>query len=266
MISAEIAGRLGNQMFIIAAAHSLAIDNEDQAVFPGSIICLHPPTKSETRLHRNTILRNVHYTNDLSFVKNVYVEPANHGYAKIDYKPNSYLRGYFQSEKYFKHNREHILELFSPQKQIEEHLSKKYEALIDNEDCVSVHIRRGDYLKLSEFHAVLGKEYYGKAMDKYHDANFVFFSDDIEWCKQTFKGKNFTFIEKQPDVLDMFLMSRICHNIIANSSFSWWGAWLNQIDAQTVVAPSRWYGPKNSHLQRKDLTPPSWDVMILGEK
>ena len=266
MISAEIAGRLGNQMFIIAAAHSLAIDNNDQAVFPKSVICVTPPTEGETRLHRNTILRKVKYVNNLSFIENLHTEPSNHRYAKIDYKPNLYLRGYFQSEKYFNHNREHILELFSPQEQIEEHISKKYTTLINNPDCVSVHVRRGDYLKLSEFHAVLGEEYYDKAMDKYHGANFVFFSDDIEWCRQTFKGKNFTFIEKQPDVIDMILMSKICHNIIANSSFSWWGAWLNQMEGQTVVTPSRWFGPKNSHLQRNDLTPSSWDVIMLGEK
>ena len=263
MISAEIAGRLGNQMFIIAAAHSLAVDNNDQAVFPKSIICATPLTESETKLHRNTILRNVQYTNDLSFIENLYVEPPNHGYAKIDYKPNSYLRGYFQSEKYFKHNREHILELFSPQKQIEGHISKKYETIIDNKDCVSVHIRRGDYLEFSEFHAVLGKEYYDKAMDRYHGANFVFFSDDIEWCKQTFKGKNFTFIEKQPDVIDMLLMSKICHNIIANSSFSWWAAWLNENKDKRVVCPSTWFGPKNQHLDvaKKDLIPEEWNTI-----
>tara|TARA_Y100000385_G_C12913753_1_gene559462 strand:- start:24 stop:812 length:789 start_codon:yes stop_codon:yes gene_type:complete len=262
MISAEMAGRLGNQMFIIAAATSLAIDNNDFAVFPDFISGI-SPTKKETKLHRDTILRNLTFADTLPEMK-FYYEPADLSYKKIIYEENLYLRGYFQSEKYFKHNREQILKLFSPQNQIKTYICKKYEALIDNEDYVSIHVRRGDYLKLSEFHAVLGKEYYDKAMDKYHGANFVFFSDDIEWCRQTFKGKNFIFIEKQPDVIDIFLMSKICHNIIANSSFSWWGAWLNQIDAQTVVAPLRWFGIKNSHLQRKDLTPDSWETIKDG--
>ena len=69
---------------------------------------------------------------------------------------------------------------------------------------------------------------------------------------------NYVFIEKQDDVLDLYLMSKITNNIIANSSFSWWAAWLNENEDKVVVAPKVWFGPKNQHLNRKDLTPEEW--------
>jgi len=261
MLSCEMVGRLGNQMFIAAAAHSLAVDNNDRVVYPHSIGGI-SPTPKETSIHRKTIFRNLEFTNDLSFVKFTYSENPNMQFQEIQYRENLFIRGYFQSENYFKHNRQAILELFSPQEEIEKFINNKYQNIIDNEQHVSVHIRRGDYLKLSDFHNVLGETYYQNAMEKYNGAKFVFFSDDIDWCKQTFANKNSIFIEKQPDVMDMFLMSKITHNIIANSSFSWWGAWLNQSEKQTVVCPGNWFGPKNSHLITKDLTPTSWNVIV----
>ena len=261
MISCEMAGRLGNQMFIVATAHSLAIDNDDRVLYPYSIegMC---PTPKETAVHRQTIFRNLDYTNNLSFLKFVHSEHPDMKFQEIEYKENLLLRGYFQSERYFKHNREQILKLFSPQRQIIEFMNKKYKNLIDSEECVSIHVRRGDYLKLSDFHNVLGKKYYHKAMKEYDGAKFIFFSDDIDWCRETFKDTKFVFIEKQPDVMDLFLMSKITHNIIANSSFSWWAAWLNENEKQTVICPGKWFGPKNSHLVTKDLTPSAWNVII----
>ncbi len=251
-------GRLGNQMFIAAAAHSLALDNDDKVVYPNFLNGIIPTTR-EISIHRRTILRKLKYTDNLSFVENVYSEPPDHSYAEIPYKKNMFLRGYFQSEKYFKHNRQEILDLFEPQQEVERFLLKKYSNLIENKKCVSIHVRRGDYLKLSEFHAILGERYYDVARENFSSEHtFVFFSDDIEWCKQTFPGDKNVFIEKQDDVLDLYLMSKITNNIIANSSFSWWAAWLNEDENKVVVCPKEWFGPRNQHLCRKDLTPDNW--------
>jgi hypothetical protein len=259
MIAAETMGRLGNQMFIVATTHSLAIDNNDEAVFPERVICVTLPTDKQTSIHRNTVLRKVNYSNDFSFVKHLYQENPDQSYSPIEYKEDLYLRGYFQSEKYFKHNRKEILDLFSPIPQINTLFEKKYKDIIHKDGVVSVHIRRGDYLKFSDFHANIGSEYYTKAMSSFpSNTTFVFFSDDIEWCKETFKGDQNVFIEKQDDVLDLYLMSKIKNNIIANSSFSWWAAWLNENEEKKVIAPKVWFGPKNQHLSRKDLTPEEW--------
>ena len=222
MISCELMGRLGNQMFIAAAAHSLAIDNGDEVIFPDFLTGIVPADKQRLL----------------------------------------YLKTIFQSEKYFKHNRDKILEFFEPLPRINEFLNKKYCKLVHNKDIVSVHIRRGDYLELTDYHAIAGKDFYDKAMKEFPDNHtFVFFSDDIEWCKKTFKGNNNIFIEKQDDVLDLYLMSKITNNIIANSSFSWWAAWMNENKDKKVVAPSAWFGPKNMHLSKKDLLPEEWKVL-----
>ena len=263
MISAEMMGRLGNQMFIAATAHSLALDNKCEAIFPSAISGI-TPTDRETMLHRKTILRKLKYTDDLNFIEWLHVEKPDHTYDPIEYKNNMFLKGYFQSEKYFKHNRDAVLELFEPLQQIDDFLSKKYSNLVNNKKAVSMHIRRGNYLQLQEYHVIIGKEYYEKARKQFDEDNiFVYFSDDIEWCKEVFKGNNNIFIEKQDDVLDMYLMSKIPNNIIANSSFSWWAAWLNENDNKKVVCPSSWFGPENRHLDvaKKDLIPEEWVVL-----
>tara|TARA_Y100001972_G_C7611547_1_gene306591 strand:+ start:158 stop:946 length:789 start_codon:yes stop_codon:yes gene_type:complete len=259
MIAAETKGRLGNQMFIVATATSLAIDNNDTAVFPKYVVCVTPPTERETSIHRNTVLKDVRYVNDFSFIEHTFTESPDHSYTPIEYKNNMFLNGYFQSEKYFNHNRNKIIDLFSPIPQINNLLNKKYQNIIYNNKVVSVHVRRGDYLKYSDYHANIGPNYYTEAIKQFpSNFTFVFFSDDIKWCKETFKGDNFIFIEKQDDVLDLYLMSKITNNIIANSSFSWWAAWLNTNENKKIVAPKVWFGPKNSHLSRKDITPEEW--------
>ena len=87
--------------------------------------------------------------------------------------------------------------------------------------------------------------------------NFIIFSDDIKWCKNNFIGDKFTFIEGEKDYIDLWLMSLCNHNIIANSSFSWWGAWLNQNPNKKVIAPINWFGPEKK-LNPKDIYCKNW--------
>jgi len=259
MIAAELLGRLGNQMFIISTAYSLALDNNDKCVFPYKSSGIIPSDK-QTQIYFKTIYKNLNFTDSFNFIENTHYEPEDQSYLKIDYKPNLLLKGYFQSEKHFSHNREKILELFKPIKEVENFINKKYDKIF-TEDYVSVHIRRGDYLRLSDYHTVLNKEYYDKSMSLFKDKSFVFFSDDIEWCKNTFNNDKNIFIDNQDDVLDLYLMSKIKNNIIANSSFSWWAAWLNQNKDKQIIAPKNWFAHKNSHLNIKDLIPENWIVI-----
>ena len=85
-------------------------------------------------------------------------------------------------------------------------------------------------------------EYYKSAMGHFRGYKFVIFSDDIPWCKENFIGDNFTFIDGEEDYIDLYLMSVCEHNIIANSSFSWWGAYLNTNITKKVIAPKEWFG------------------------
>lgn len=157
-----------------------------------------------------------------------------------------FLDGYWQSEKYFLDVRE-ILQsefTFSKERAGLEEMEKQIP-----ENAVSVHIRRGDYLASAEVYgSICTMEYYRKAMaymkKKLETPIFVVFSDDMAWSKETFRGDEFVFLERHKadyeDWFDMYLMSRCQHNIIANSSFSWWGTWLNKNENKITVAPNRW--------------------------
>tara|TARA_R110002110_G_scaffold240307_2_gene456510 strand:+ start:2725 stop:3522 length:798 start_codon:yes stop_codon:yes gene_type:complete len=262
MISAELMGRLGNQMFIVAATLSLARDNQDEAMFSDLISGITPSQKSQS-LYKQTIFRKINFTHPSSLsgkFESIHVEPQNHRYKEIEYNKNLFLKGYFQCEKYFCHNREFILDLFSPLEEVNNFIHKKYRDIINNDECVFVHIRRGDFLKYKEYHNNLGKEYYDKAFSEFKGHKLVFFSDDIEWCRQTFgeKDENY-FVDAQNDIIELYLMSKIKNGILSNSSFSWWGSWLNK-DPGNFVAPhqDRWFGVKNSHLNAVDIIPNRW--------
>ena len=115
-------------------------------------------------------------------------------------------------------------------------------------ETVAIHVRRGDYLKIGGMGSICNYEYYKKAirymMEKIEQPTFIFFSDDPEWCKEKFKNLEAWFVDwnkGENSYKDMQLMSLCKHNIIANSTFSWWGAWLNSSDEKLVVAPERWW-------------------------
>jgi hypothetical protein len=149
-----------------------------------------------------------------------------------------------------------LLDYFKPNEEMDEYL-KKYHNLLDDNTC-SVHIRRGDYLRFPNDHPTLLNDYYFKSFDKMKkNTKFIVFSDDITWCKDNIKGNNMFYIEDETDYVNLILMSLCKHNIIANSSFSWWGAWLNKNKNKKVIAPKIWFGP-NKNLNTKDLIPNKW--------
>jgi len=253
MIGTYLQGGLGNYMFQVAVAHSLAIDNDTDSLFSvNNSLKVHKHLSDYT----DTIFRFFKFEPNVEY-KVGYNEPVfNH--VPITYKDGLLLRGYFQSEKYFKHNRDSILTSFSPTHDELTHIHNKYGSLLSNETC-SIHVRRGDYLNLQEHHPVCTMKYYNEAISKVPDAtHFLVFSDDIDWCKTKFVGEQYTFIENEVDVMDLHLMSFCKHNIIANSSFSWWGAWLNTNKNKVVVTPSKWFGPAKASLDTKDIYPEGW--------
>lgn len=156
--------------------------------------------------------------------------------------------GFWQTEKYFKDIRKDLLKHFKFNKP--EHILKYYGRKFSSSKTptVAIHIRRGDYLELDTFNNICTKTYYDNAINYMRkqlgeNIQFIVFSNDIEWCKNNYP--DFTYIDinkfkKYQDWYDMYLMSKCQHNIIANSSFSWWGAWLNKNPNQIVVAPNQW--------------------------
>jgi len=253
MITAKLNGGLGNMMFQIAATHALSLDNDDTCIFEHHA----PSNQGNTSCHyADNIFSQIEFVAPGEIeIENVYREPA-FEYNKIPHNSNLYLDGYFQSEKYFTHRGESIRNLFRlPLVAISE--------ARDGADAefVSVHVRRGDYLQFSHAHPPCSVEYYKKSLDYFRDDKYKFlvFSDDIGWCKDIF-GSKFIFMEGRPDYIDLSLMAQCDHHIIANSSFSWWGAWLGRNSSQKVIAPRTWFGKTVKHNTR-DLYATGWIVI-----
>jgi len=259
----KLKGGLGNQLFQIAAAKSLALrKGGDLTIDMNNVGGPHELSHNRPDFYLNNIFRNVKVEAKPSDVI-MYDEPHYH-FAELPKWDNVCLHGYFQSEKYFKSHESEIREMFKADSKTEEHLQKKYGEILSSGNTVSLHVRRGDYVGKEEFHPLVKKSYYDQAVTKYIGSTFLVFSDDISWCRENLiKGPNYVFIEGNKDYEDLYLMSKCEHNIIANSSFSWWGAWLNENENKTVVAPGNWFGPSSlpSH-DLRDLLPPTWKVIV----
>jgi hypothetical protein len=180
-------------------------------------------------------------------------------------KPNTYLYGYWQSEKYFKSIKGEIRNEFSFEKPLFGD-NKLVATQIAGDNSVSLHFRRGDYLsdaKTTRIMNVCDVAYYKRAIshiaEKVKNPVFYIFSDDMDWVKQhvsfDYPAVYINHNKGENSYIDMQLMSLCKHHIIANSSFSWWGAWLNASVDKVVVAPKCWF--KNG-MDDSDLIPEEW--------
>ena len=254
-------GRLGNQLFQIAATIGVARRNHVAYVFPSwkySSFFQKALPQTKFRLSANKTYYEKSFT-----------------YQPIDIYCSINLSGFFQSEKYFAHCENEVRKVFTPHPRISEQLKTRFGKLLAGRTC-SVHVRRTDYLENSNFTDLASTSYYEEAIGRLDEkTRFIVFSDDISWCKRLFHGKRFIFIEGKSDICDiydLFLMARCQSHIIANSSFSWWGAWLNANPDKIVIAPAQWFAgefanpamsfapgpPHTGFHSTKDLLPENW--------
>jgi len=170
------------------------------------------------------------------------------------------LQGYFQTEKYFKHIENEIRQDFTFKNAI---LNPCKEMIESVNNPIALHVRRTDYVTNSANHPPCTLDYYKKALS-YFEAhrNVIVFSDDPAWCneQELFSGNNFMISENEDNRIDLCLMSLCDDFIIANSSFSWWGAWLSANKDKRVIAPQQWFGDRGytKHHNTKDVTPHGW--------
>lgn len=248
----QIMGGLGNQIFQWAYGKYLSIVHETPFYLDTSFY-----DRNDFRAFSLNKFPNISY-NLIKYPSNtpqdITIIYDNFHYNKIDYKTNHhyYLGGYWQSEKYFKNIENIIKDNLEPTDSIKDKLLSSYPV----SNSVSIHIRRTDYLALSTIHHVQSISYYEEALNLIKYKNILVFSDDIDWCKQNLKFQNMIFVENNDNIEDMWLMSLCEHNIIANSSFSWWGAWLNKNKNKTVIAPSKWFG--EGYYCDVDIVPNNW--------
>ena len=178
------------------------------------------------------------------------------------------LQGYFQTEKYFKHIEDEIRDDFIFHSEIATPCKEMIEGV---EHPIALHVRRTDYIKNSENHFNLPIEYYKVALDHFDsDRNVIVFSDDPLWChdESLFSDDRFIISENEDNRVDLCLMSMCDDFIIANSSYSWWGAWLSSNTNKKVVAPVQWFG-KTGYTKdhnTKDLIPNDWTRITAGQE
>lgn len=258
-------GNLGNSMFQLAATLGIAAKLNYSVKFPRN------PTYFDTNYNCNNISlfdgfeidNPVLVNEDYAAIKNYYTEPHFH------YDPNAFnisdntdIAGYFQSEKYFSHARDIVTKAFTFKKEYIEKgnsLFSKYS--ISPHETTSLHVRRGDYVVKQVYHPLQENAYYEAAFKKAKLKNVLVFSDDIEWCKQNIVGNNIFYSDTNNSFADMYAMSLCKNNIIVNSTFGWWGAWLNSHTDKVVIAPSKWFGPAYSNVVTTDIIPSQWTII-----
>jgi hypothetical protein len=291
LIISLLNGGLGNQLFQYAAGKSLALFNSTDHRIDISRY-LGDGVKSQTP--RNLDILDFSITSPVaspaelsvinptaSLLKNFADKLVNkiRGSYHLDWHPelfsagsNLYLKGYFQCERYFASCVDQIRAEFTLQSEYLGQISPICKEIKSAPASISVHVRRGDYVqsgRMKKIYDVCTDDYYLRAIlaarKSYPDAVFYIFSDDIGYSKNLFSlvdGVHFLSSRCLPDGTllrpsqELFLMSQCNHNIIANSSFSWWGAYLNQNPNKLVIAPSVWN--RSSRLQQPNILPESW--------
>lgn len=226
-------GWLGNQMFQYSATYAASRRARVLCAFPQNDPNLFELFKLSAR------------KNDGIQGQKIYKEPHFH-YAPIPHSDELILHGYFQSEKYFVDYRKELKAEFTLR-------HPQYPEKLDD-DYIGIHVRRGDYLNHPTIHPACSMEYYNEALSTLPDKPVKVFSDDREWCYKNFKGDRF-HISTRNFIEDFELLSKCNYHIIANSSFSWWAAWLS--DSKKVIAPLTWFGPDEPG-SAKDVVPNSW--------
>ena len=257
MVYSTLTDRIGNLLFQIAAGASLA--KKHNTNYQGCIIDKFVPegiTLAEyIEQYKENILRKVNMSSGIPKESVEYIQPT-FSYSPITYFENIRLSGYFQSEKFF--DKKLVAELFSIDDKSKKHIEESYGEIFKNE-IISINVRRGDYLKRPLRQPICEMPYFKKAINYFgRDKRYLIISDDIEWCKKKFIGDNYLFIDDEPPVIDLYLQTYCTHNIISNSTFSWWGAWLNPNVNKIVVAPKNWFGVQMKELDTKDLIPDNW--------
>jgi len=288
MIIAKLKGGLGNQLFQYATARSLAIRHATELIIDAT--CLDDSRHymlDRFMITASTVLaEKIQHSNGLiplllkpfgSFIDiftkqnkhsvSIYTEPHFHYDAGIESVPDdTNLDGYWQSERYFK-GIEEIIRSELCVKAAADDINLKFAADIRAVNAVSLHVRRGDYAscaELREYHGLCTPDYYQNAVrfisSRVTSPIFFVFSDEPCWVKENLSLEAPMIVishngtERGEE--DLRLMSLCRHHIIANSSFSWWGAWLNPNRQKIVIAPRRWFN--HPGIVTTDLIPPEW--------
>jgi len=271
MITCNLMGGLGNQLFQIFTLLAYSIETKQKFILPEKL-----PDWDKRHTYWNSLLINLEkYISDTKIYNCIKYNEPNFHYNPIPYIINNIeLNGYFQSYKYFDNHFFDIIK-FIKLNSIIKNTKVKYLHYFEN-NTISMHFRLGDYKKLQDHHPILEYEYYEKSIENIiintskdnYDVLYFYEKDDIDdVCliinKLKNKFTNVKFIGVDTNIVDweqMLLMSLCNHNIIANSTFSWWGAYIGyKLNENKIICyPFKWFGPKLSHYNVSDLFLDKW--------
>ena len=239
-ITSHLMGGLGNQMFQISKALSEGFENNIDVKFKKESFI--PMEGNQPSKYENNIFRNIKFENYNE--ETVQIDEPNWSYNDINtlYSIPTKYYGYFQSSKNFLTHKDTIRDTFLPTDNFKEKLKTLYPKIF-GKNSVSIHVRRGDYLGISEILPVIDKTYIDEGLNQIGGYSHIFiFSNDKEWCKENLNYENSTVVEGLEDYEELWSISLCNHNIMSNSSFSWWGSYLNLNENKIVIVPSVWFG------------------------
>ena len=254
-------GQLGNQMFQYAALKGIAERHGYDFMIPNNKDVMIDSLGNKLRtelfdafdldvkvgiLQTENYLQEPHYEYSVDLVNNC--------------PDNFSLWGFFQTEKYFNHIEDQIRKDFTFKKQIRDECKEIIEEVFDNP--IALHVRRGDFLINHANHHNLSMDYYVESLSKFDKKRqVVVFTDDPKWAfeQELFVDDRFIISNEVGPYHDLYLMTQCNDFIIANSTFSWWGAWL--ANRGTVIAPKKWFGPNNIDKNMNDLYPSHWRII-----
>ncbi|MFD2743030.1 MULTISPECIES: alpha-1,2-fucosyltransferase [Sphingobacterium] len=283
MIAVKLQGGLGNQLFQYATAYAqmpnvyidfdfLASQEPTSDTFTQRSfeLKLFPKIKFKEleRSDRKFFLsRGFFHKISRKLREAVIVRQEGNEFVHIPDARHIYLDGFFQSEKYFLNDRQKLLEIYQFPELDAINQNLKKQILDDGFHSGSIHIRRGDYMKphIANYHGLLPQDYYQKALDILHakvpNLRLYIFSDDVSFAQTQFKSfSNAVIVEGNDHEAwkDMALMSCCTHHIIANSSFSWWGAWLSTQEGGINIAPKEWFNAQVVDFDIDHIVPQNW--------
>ena len=252
MVTFVPAGRCGNFLFECATAYAYAKKHNLEFTVP---------FETSDEFHSPIYVKHLQNPNYIKNVETIYIEETQHNFQEIPFQEdwrhkNIVIDGYRQTEKYFKEYREDILNAFGFPWEMKK-------------GVVSVHVRRGDYLTLTEKHPPVPIEWIRQAMFmmnsmekesvmEFKRFKFKFFSDDIQWCKSNFDYRDdCEFSEGNSIEQDLIDISHCEHHINSSSTFSWWGAYLNRNKDKIVITPKSWFGVAQKE-NTSDIIPENW--------
>jgi hypothetical protein len=232
-------GGLGNQMFQISHAVCQGFKHNRTSIF--NPISNTPLQGKQPPTYLGNIFKKINFSNEQLNCK--IINEVGFGFNDLSpHDDNTLFIGYFQSSKNFFGFDEKIIELFSPSDDIVSLMKEKYN-FNENKITVSLHIRRGDYLKFPNIHPTLSQDYVNKILSSITYDRLLVFGEDKLFLKENFSDKNSIIIDEE-DWYEMWLMSLCDINIMSNSTFSWWGSFLNKKTNKKVYVPSIWFGPQ----------------------